>query len=177
MGELLDLINTQVLHKLLDTLNIDTGTFGQIMTVINKLPGILDSVRISFGTPSRAGLYTVAVVTDSKNYNTGVGMGFLLVRMRLSGSNLTWNADIPGGKLTAEEAKSFDFGATLSYNGDVSIDQSSVHYLYSGFTSSWRIYSSTTTPPTEPGRYVVTVCILGGNYLAAPLTRSFQITK
>ena len=59
----------------------------------------------------------------------------------------------------------------------MSIDQSSVHYLYSGMTSSWRIYSSTTTPPTEPGRYVVTVCILGGNYMAAPITRSFQITK
>lgn len=177
VGELRELFNTQGLLDLLDKLNIDTGTFGQIMSVINKLPGILDSVRISFGTPNRAGLYTVGVVTDSKNYTTGVGMGFLLVRMRLSGSNLTWNMDIPGGKLTAEEAKTFDFGATLSYNGDVSIDQSSVHYLYSGFTSSWRIYSSTTTPPTEPGRYVVTVCILGGNYMAAPITRSFQITK
>ena len=177
VGELRELFNTQGLLDLLDKLNIDTGTFGQIMSVINKLPGILDSVRISFGTPNRAGLYTVAVVTDSKNYTTGVGMGFLLVRMRLSGSNLTWNMDIPGGKLTAEEAKDFDFGATLSYNGDVSIDQSSVHYLYSGFTSSWRVYSSTTTPPTEPGRYVVTVCILGGNYMAAPITRSFQITK
>ena len=104
-------------------------------------------------------------------------MGFLLVRMRLSGSNLTWNMDIPGGKLTAEEAKAFDFGATLSYNGDVSIDQSSVHYLYSGFTSKWRIYSSTTTPPTEPGSYVVTVCILGGNHFALPITRTFTITK
>lgn len=177
VGELRELFNTQGLLDLLDKLNIDTGTFGQIMSVINKLPGILDSVRISFGTPNRAGLYTVAVVTDSKNYTTGVGMGFLLVRMRLSGSNLTWNMDIPGGKLTAEEAKTFDFGATLSYDGLPVDDQSSVHYLYSGFTSSWRIYSSTTTPPTEPGRYVVTVCILGGNYMAAPITRSFQITK
>ena len=177
VGELRELFNTQGLLDLLDKLNIDTGTFGQIMSVINKLPGILDSVRISFGTPNRAGLYTVAVVTDSKNYNTGVGMGFLLVRMRLSGSNLTWNMDIPGGKLTAEEAKTFDFDATLSYDGLPVDDQSSVHYLYSGFTSSWRVYSSTTTPPTEPGRYVVTVCILGGNYMAAPITRSFQITK
>ena len=177
VGELRELFNTQGLLDLLDKLNIDTGTFGQIMSVINKLPGILDSVRISFGTPNRAGLYTVAVVTDSKNYTTGVGMGFLLVRMRLSGSNLTWNMDIPGGKLTAEEAKTFDFDATLSYDGLPVDDQSSVHYLYSGFTSSWRVYSSTTTPPTEPGRYVVTVCILGGNYMAAPITRSFQITK
>ena len=177
VGELRELFNTQGLLDLLDKLNIDTGTFGQIMTVINKLPGILDSVRISFGTPNRAGLYTVAVVTDSKNYTTGVGMGFLLVRMRLSGSNLTWNMDIPGGKLTAEEAKTFDFGATLRYDGLPVDGQRSVPFPYSGFSSSWRVYSSTTTPPTEPGRYVVTVCILGGNYMAAPITRSFQITK
>ena len=177
VGELRALFNTQGVLDALEALGINTGTFGQILTVINKLPGLLDSVRISFGTPNRAGLYTVAVVTDSKNYETGVGIGFLLVKMRLSGANLTWNQEISGGKLTAEQAKTFNFGATLSYNGDVTVDQSGVHYLYSGFTSKWKIYSSTTTPPTEPGRYVVTVCILGGNYMAAPITRSFQIIK
>lgn len=177
VGELRALFNTQGVLDALEALGINTGTFGQILTVINKLPGLLDSVRISFGKPNRAGLYTVAVVTDSKNYETGVGIGFLLVKMRLSGANLTWNQEISGGKLTAEQAKTFNFGATLSYNGDVTVDQSGVHYLYSGFTSKWKIYSSTTTPPTEPGRYVVTVCILGGNYMAAPITRSFQITK
>ena len=177
VGELREFFSTEGLLDTLAKLNIDTGTFGQILTVVNNLPNIMDSVRISFGTPNRAGLYTVAAVTDSKNYETGVGIGFLLVKMHLSGSNLTWNEEISGGKLTAEEAKTFNFGATLSYNGDVTVSQSSVHYLYSGFTSKWRIYSSTTTPPTEPGRYVVTVCILGGNYMAAPITRSFQITK
>lgn len=177
VGELRQLLSTQELLDLLDKLNIDTGTFGQILTVINKLPGVLDSVRISFGTPNRAGVYTVAVVTDSKNYETGVGMGFLLVKMRFSGPKLTWDQEISGGKLTAEQAKDFDFGATLYYEGVPVKDQSSVHYLYSGFTSKWKVYSSTTTPPTEPGRYVVTVCILGGNYMAAPITRSFQITK
>ena len=177
VGELRALFNTQGVLDALEALGINTGTFGQILTVINKLPGLLDSVRISFGTPNRAGLYTVAVVTDSKNYETGVGIGFLLVKMRLSGANLTWNQEISGGKLTAEQAKTFNFGATLSYNGDVTVDQSGVHYLYSGFTSKWKIYSSTTTPPTEPGRYVVTVCILGGNYMAAPITLSFQITN
>lgn len=177
VGELRDFFSTEGLLDTLAKLNIDTGTFGQILTVINKMPGIMDSVRVAFGTPSRAGLYTVAAVTDNKNYETGVGIGFLLVKMHLSGSNLTWNQEISGGKLTAEEAQNFDFGATLSYNGDVTVSQDSVHYLYSGFTSKWRIYSSTTTPPTEPGRYVVTVCILGGNYMAAPITRSFQITK
>ena len=73
--------------------------------------------------------------------------------------------------------KNFDFGATLRYNGDQVEDQSSVHYLYSGFTSRWKPYSSTTTAPTEPGRYVVTVVTINGDYLAAPVTRTFQITK
>ena len=177
LGELRELLSTQELLDLLDKLNIDTGTFGEILTVINNLPSIVDNVRVSFGTPNRAGLYTVAAVTDNQNYETGVGIGFLLVKMRLSGVNLTWNQEIENGKLTAEEAKTFDFGATLSYDGDATISQDSVSYLYSGFTSKWRVYSSTTTPPTEPGRYVMTVVTLGGNYQAAPITRSFQITK
>lgn len=177
LGELRELLSTQELLDLLDKLNIDTGTFGQILEAVNKMPGILDSVRISFGAPSRAGLYTVAVVTDNQNYETGFGMGFLLVKMRLSGVNLTWNQEIQNGKLTAEEAKTFDFSATLSYDGVATDSQESVSYLYSGFTSKWRVYSSTTTPPTEPGRYVMTVVTLGGNYQAAPITRSFQITK
>ena len=177
LGELRQLLSTQELLDLLAKLNIDTGTFGQILTVINKLPAITDSIRVSFGYPNRAGMYLVTAVTDNKNYNTGVGAGVLVLKMRLSGSKLTWNEAISGGKLTAEEAASFDFGATLSYNGDVTVDQSSVHYLYSGLTSKWKPYSSTTTPPTEPGRYVVTVCIIGGNHFAFPLTRSFQITK
>ena len=177
VGELRELFNTQELLDLLDKLNIDTGTFGQILSVINKLPGVMDSVRIGFGTPNRAGLYTVTAITDNKNYETGVGFGFLLTKMRFSGPKLVWDEEINGGKLTAAEAQNFDFDATLYYDGLPVKDQSSVHYLYSGFTSSWRVYSSTTTAPTEPGRYVVTVCILGGNYMAAPITRSFQITK
>ena len=77
VGELRELLSTQELLDLLDKLNIDTGTFGQILTVINKLPGILDSVRISFGTPNRAGLYTVAVVTDGSAV-LGLGGAVLL---------------------------------------------------------------------------------------------------
>lgn len=177
VGELRELFSTQELLELLDKLNIDTGVFGQILEVINGLPSLVDSVRIAFGTPNRAGLYTAAAITDNVNYETGVGIGMVLVKMRASGVKLTWNQEIPGGKLTAGQAETFDFGAMVSYNGDVTISQSNVHYLYSGFTSSWKIYSSTTTPPTEPGSYIVTVVTLGGNYLAAPITRTFTITE
>lgn len=177
VGELRQLLNTQELLDLLEKLHIDTGTFGQILTIINKMPSVADSVRVSFGTPNHAGLYTVTAVTDSKNYETGVGIGTLLVKMRSKGVKLNWNERFVNGKITAEEAKNFDFKATLSSDGDVTIAQDNVHYLYSGFTSKWKIYSSTTTPPTEPGSYVMTVVTLGGDYQAAPITRGFKITK
>lgn len=58
--------------------------------------------------------------------------------------------------------------AELTVNGVAVADQSSVHVLYSGFTSKWKPYSSTTTPPTEPGRYVMTVVVLGGRLCRIP---------
>lgn len=176
VGELRKLFSTQELLDTLKKLHIDTGTVGQILEIINKLPSVADTVRVSFGTPNCAGLYTVTAVTDNKNYETGVGVGALLVKMHSKGTKLSWNQSFTKGKLKASDVASFDFGATLSYDGDVSISQSNVHYLYSGFTSKWKPDSSTKAP-TEPGRYVVTVVTIGGNYQAAPITRSFQIVK
>lgn len=175
-----DLLNSDALTALgglLSKVGIDLDTLRQISNTLNKFPGLLDNVRVAFGTPDQAGIYTVYAITNNKNYETGVGTGMLLVKKHYSGVKLQWNRTIPNGKLTAEEAKNFDFGVTLMYDGNPAEKQTNVHYLYSGFTSKWRPYSSTTTPPTEPGRYVVTVVTLGGNYQAAPITRAFQITK
>lgn len=167
----------QFIKDALKKANIDIDTLVKLNDALNKLPGLLDNVRVAIGTPNQAGLYVVTAVTNNKNYETGVGTGMLLVKKHYSGVKLTWNQNFTNGKISAADVKNFDFGATLSYNGDQVEDQSSVHYLYSGFTSKWRPYSSTSTPPTEPGRYVVTVVTLGGNYQAAPITRAFQITK
>lgn len=167
----------QFIKDALKNANIDIDTLVKLNEALNKLPGLLDNVRVAIGTPNQAGLYVVTAVTNNKNYETGVGTGMLLVKKHYSGVKLQWNHTIPNGKLTAADAANFDFKATLSYNGNSDISQDNVHYLYSGFTSKWKPYSSTTTPPTEPGRYVVTVVTLGGNYQAAPITRAFQITK
>lgn len=167
----------QFIKDALKNANIDIDTLVKLNEALNKLPGLLDNVRVAFGVPDQAGLYVVTAVTNNKNYETGVGTGMLLVKKHYSGVKLTWNQTIPNGKLTVEEAKNFDFGVTLMYDGNPAEKQTNVHYLYSGFTSKWRPYSSTTTPPTEPGRYVMTVVTVGGNYQAAPITRSFQITK
>ena len=167
----------QPVKDLLKKVGIDIDTLVKLNEALNKFPGLLDNVRVAFGTPDQAGIYTVYAITNNKNYETGFGMGALVVKKHYSGVKLQWNQTIPNGKLTAEEAKSFDFGVTLMYDGNPAEKQTNVHYLYSGFTSKWKPYSSTTTPPTEPGRYVMTVVTLGGNYQAAPITRAFQITK
>ena len=168
---------SQPVKDLLKKVGIDIDTLVKLNEALNKLPGLLDNVRVAFGTPDQAGIYTVYAITNNKNYETGFGMGALVVKKHYSGVKLKWNQTIPNGKMTAKEAKNFDFGVTLMYDGNPAEKQTNVHYLYSGFTSKWRPYSNTTTPPTEPGRYVVTVVTLGGNYQAAPITRAFQITK
>lgn len=166
----------QEVKELLAKAGIDIDTLVKLNEALSKFPGLLDNVRVAFGTPDQAGIYTVCAVTNNKNYHTGFAMGSLVVKAHVSDVRLTWNAPI-NGKLTVEEAAAFDFGATLRYNEKPVADQSSVKCLYTGITSNWQAYSSTTTPPTEPGRYVMTAVTVGGNYQAAPITRSFQITK
>ena len=166
----------QEVKELLAKAGIDIDTLVKLNEALNKFPGLLDNVRVAFGTPDQAGIYTVCAVTNNKNYHTGFAMGSLVVKAHVSDVRLTWNAPL-NGKLTVEEAAAFDFGATLRYNEKPVADQSSVKCLYTGITSNWQAYSSTTTPPTEPGRYVMTAVTVGGNYQAAPITRSFQITK
>ena len=165
-----------VVREALKRMGVDVATLQQIINVFNKIT-LLDNVRIALRTPDQVGIYTVYAITNNDNYNTGFGMGALVVKKHYSGVKLDWNQNFTNGKISAADVKNFDFGATLSYNGNSDISQDNVHYLYSGFTSRWRPYSSTSTPPTEPGRYVVTVVTLGGNYQAAPITRAFQITK
>ena len=166
----------QSVKELLEKVGIDIDTLVKLNEALNKFPNLLDDVRVAFGTPDQAGIYTVCAVTNNKNYHTGFAMGSLVVKAHVSDVRLTWNAPI-NGKLTVEEAAAFDFGATLRYNEKPVADQSSVKCLYTGITSNWQSYPSTTTPPTEPGRYVMTAVTVGGNYQAAPITRSFQITK
>ena len=165
-----------VVREALKQMGVDVATLQQIINVFNKIT-LLDNVRIALRTPDQVGIYTVYAITNNDNYNTGFGMGALVVKKHYSGVKLDWNQNFTNGKISAADVKNFDFGATLSYNGNSDISQDNVHYLYSGFTSRWKPYSSTSTPPTEPGRYVVTVVTLGGNYQAAPITRAFQITK
>ena len=174
LGQLRQLLKTKEIVDVLEKIGIDTGALGQLIKVIDKLPAVGDNLRIAVGVPNRAGAYSVTAITDNKNYNVGVGVGALV--LKADKAKLVWKQDI-GKKISAANAKTADFAAELQMNGERVSDQSSVQVLYSGLTSKWKVYSSTTAAPTEPGRYVMTVVVLGGNYQASPITRSFQITK
>lgn len=178
LGQLRQLLKTKEIVDALEKIGIDTGALGQLIKVIDKLPAVGDNFRIAVGAPNRAGAYSVTAITDNKNYNVGVGVGALV--LKADKAKLVWKQDI-GKKISAADAKNANFAAELQANGKLVSDQSSdrprVRVLYSGLTSKWKVYSSTTTPPTEPGRYVMTAVVLGGDYQAAPITRSFQITK
>ena len=174
LGQLRQLLKAKEIVDVLEKIGIDTGALGQLIKVIDKLPAVGDNLRIAVGVPNRAGAYSVTAITDNKNYNVGVGVGALV--LKADKAKLVWKQVI-GKKISAADAKTADFAAELQMNGERVSDPPRVRVLYSGLTSKWKVYSSTTTPPTEPGRYVMTAVVLGGNYQAAPITRSFQITK
>ena len=173
LGQLRQLLKTKEIVDVLEKIGIDTGALGQLIKVIDKLPAVGDNLRIAVGVPNRAGAYSVTAITDNKNYNVGVGVGALV--LKADKAKLVWKQDI-GKKISATDAKKADFTAELQMNGERVSDPPRVRVLYSGLTSKWKVYSSPKAP-TEPGRYVMTAVVLGGNYQAAPITRSFQITK
>ena len=94
------------------------------------------------------------------------------------GCNVIIIADkhIPVGRQAEDLAKDPAGVATLLC-GTKPVGNPNLHYLYTGVQSNLKPYSSTTDFPTAPGRYVVTIVTLGGDYLAPPVTKTFQITK
>lgn len=161
------------LAELLKLFKIDISSFTELLKVINKIPGVFDSTRVAIGSPNRAGMYLVTAITSNPNYKTGVGTGTLVVKMRASGANLTWNNDQT--TYTTDELANSPLGATLMRDGEACHNQDGVHYRYVGTTDTHRLYISSKAP-TEPGTYRQTAYILGGNDMAKSISRSITIT-
>lgn len=178
LGELRALLQklekpTEDLAKLLKLFNIDISSFTELLKVINKIPGVFDSTRVAIGSPNRAGMYLVTVITSNPNYKTGVGTGTLVVKMRASGASLVWDNDRT--TFTTSELESSPLGATLMRDGEACHNQDGVHYRYVGTTDTHRLYISSKAP-TEPGTYRQTAYIFGGNDMAKSISRSITIT-
>ena len=163
---------------LLDKLGLPSlDSIKNILFVLDKMTELFDDTKVCVGLPDHAGLYKAYAIAVNKNYNTGYASGTVLILMNVKNVKIVMNENFDK-KMTVETAKEVAKApALLQHNGVTVKDQSSLHYLYTGIQSNLKPYQSTTDFPTEPGRYVVTVVTLGGDYLASPVTRSFQITK
>lgn len=158
---------------------ISIDSLKTMATIFDKLTAFSDDTQIALGAPKHAGLYTAFALAVNKNYNTGVANGIVRIAMNIAGMKLVPNADIKGKSINVETAVQMrDTGApalATLYCGDSAenVDQSSIHYWFTGVNT---IYAGSKMP-TKPGKYIVTASIYGGDYMAAPVTFTFRITK
>ena len=148
-------------------------------TIFDKLTQFSDDAVIAVGAPKHAGLYTATAIAINKNYNTGVASGTVMILMNVKDMKIQLNSNF-SKKMTVAQAKALaedPAGVATLLCGTKPVGNPNLHYLYTGVQSNLKPYSSTTDFPTAPGRYVVTIVTLGGDYLAPPVTKTFQITK
>lgn len=173
--------NSPALNWLANFGLIDKGALNALNKTLVALK-ILDNAEVEFGVPRDAGLYTTFVVSNNPNYETAVGTGELLVRLNSKGTALTWNHNGTEGKkagtfaLSDVQQNADWYTATLSVDGDTTIEQSGVRYHFTGITQKGKLFSSSKAP-TEPGRYQETVRTSGGNFFAWAKTRSLVISE
>lgn len=163
----------------LGKIGIDVESFTKLMDTIANLPGIVDDMRIAIGTPNHAGIYQAFVITNNVNYNTAYGTGTVLVLKQYTGISLKKNPifDANGGEITVSQAEAIANSVCILSNDNGSLGneaQGAIRYLFTGIKSSHGLYSGKTMP-VEPGRYIVTATVVGGDYFALPKTFSFKI--
>lgn len=164
---------------ILNSFGVNIDTIKTMATIFDKLTQFSDDTVIAVGAPKHAGLYTATAVAVNKNYNTGYASGVVMILINAKGMKLEPNESVYKKTLTVSEAEAIVANktpvVTLTYNGSAeNIDQSSVHYLYTGVTKPFGLYSSKEFP-TKPGRYIVTATVVGGDFFAFPKTFSFTI--
>lgn len=164
---------------ILNRFGVSIDTIKTMATIFDKLTQFSDDTVIAVGAPKHAGLYTATAVAVNKNYNTGVASGTVMILMNAKGMKIQLNSNF-SKKMTVAQAEDLakdPAGVATLLCGTKPVGNPNLHYLYTGVQSNLKPYSSTTDFPTAPGRYVVTIVTLGGDYLAAPVTKTFQITK
>lgn len=149
-----------------------------LKTVLNTLTqyGLGSSTVALGGTPSKAGVYVTVAATTSGNYKTSVGMGYLTIAPKTTDISLKWKQQLPHKVLSYDEAQNFTFGAN-AFDGDKDITgKANVHVTYAGVTAEGKAYLSSEAPRV-PGAYTETATVIGGNYLAKPISRAFSIGR
>lgn len=149
----------------------------QVVAILEKVVPNIDEAEIRIGElPTEAGVYTAAGVTVNSNYNTAIGVGTLVIAQKKTDAKLVFNQNIENkhNRLTAVEADSFNFGGHMEVNGNIVDDRTRIKAYYVGKTAEGKIVSGT-EPIKEEGEYTETIAIIGGNYLASPIVRTYTI--
>lgn len=169
----------ETLKPILKAVGIDVDSFLKVMELINNLPNIADDMVIAIGTPNHAGIYQAFAVTNSINYNTAFNTGTVLVLKNFTGVEIVKSNKLDDGKLTAKEAQDILDGndqlCTLQKDSkDLNkAAQKALHYRFTGINGG-KLYSSHDMP-VDPGKYIVTVSVRGGDFYAFPKTFTFTI--
>ena len=157
--------------------NIDIDSIRAMVNIFEAID-FADDTTIAFGVPKHAGLYRAYAIAVNKNYETNFASGTVLILMNWKDIKIVPNADLKKQTITVSEAKEYADGtkaaATLlnkSTGESSGIDQSALHYRFTGLN---KIYSSHDFP-TAPGKYIVTVSVRGGDYYALPTTFTFTV--
>lgn len=184
VGELRELAKAatsaiETLKPILKAVGIDVDSFLKVMELINNLPNIADDMVIAIGTPNHAGIYQAFAVTNSINYNTAFNTGTVLVLKNFTGVEIVKSNKLDDGKLTAKEAQDILDGndqlCTLQKDSkDLNkAAQKALHYRFTGINGG-KLYSSHDMP-VDPGKYIVTVSVRGGDFFAFPKTFTFTV--
>lgn len=184
LGKLAEIVNNDATMTALTTMLKLAGVenpeqiVNGLKTVLNSLTqyGLGSSTVALGGTPSKAGVYVTVAATTSGNYKTSVGMGYLTIAPKTADVSLEWKQELPNKALSYEEAQNFTFGAN-AFDGDKDITgKANVHVTYAGITAEGKAYLSCEAPRV-PGAYTETATVIGGNYLAKPISRAFSICR
>ena len=150
--------------------------FDTIQKILDYLPDNINAKVYLEKDPFEAGLYVVGAVTTDQNYNTGAGVGFLTIAPKTADVKLVFNQELPKGNIIpVKEADSFTFGGKLVDTNDEELE-GNICTLYAG-TSFDGEFHTNTEPIKEPGVYTETVYLLGGNYFALPIIRTYTIAR
>lgn len=177
----LDKADNDFVKGILSAAGINIDTIKGLIKAFDMITGITDDTVLAIGTPAHAGVYqAIAVSPETKNYEAGRGTGSLIILKNWKNIKLEKNPVLNSGDKAntitvsqAEELKAGNNLCILTKDGEPlnSASAGSIHYWFTGVN---KIYAKNVMP-TEPGRYIVTATVRGGDFFAFPKTFSFTI--
>ncbi len=178
-----DLLNNLgTIEKTLSALGVQDAAdvVSAIRTAIEAIgkvaPGVMDSKIVLGGTPTEAGVYTIAAISVNPNYKTSVAMGYLTIAPATEDVTLEWNQELISKNMSIEDAGKFNFDVSAWQGSTDVTGKANVKVRFVGTDYEGNAYNSTTAP-TKPGYYSQTAYVLGGNYFAKPISRTFNILR